>query len=493
VSVIAFDKHEAAARRLPDNSAVIGTPLRLTSGLVHDHVNPATGRKQAEVPYAGAAEVDRAVAAARKGFEVWRRTRPSVRGERLHRLIQLIDAHKEEFATLSALENGIPYFQFEVQWNLIIKSWLTYYAGYADKIEGSVTASFPAEHFEYVVPEPFGVIACIIPWNAPMISLSMKVAPALAAGCAVIIKPPEFTPFTAVRFAELALEAGIPEGVVNAIPGGPEAGEALVRHKGVDKVSFTGGTVAAKKVLAACAEGLKPSLYELGGKSANIVFADADLDKAVMHAAMFPFSNSGQGCQLPTRLLVQDSIYDDFVDGVVGAVKTIKVGDTLAADTYMGPVVSQAALTRILAAIDQGKTGNAGRLATGGERAGGGLAEGFFIEPTVFCDVDPMSQLAQNEIFGPVLSIFRFTDEQDAVRLANATEWGLAGYIWTQHLGRAHRVASALSCGNVMINGSPNAQPQTPFGGVGLSGFGREGGRWGLEEFIRTKGIGVVV
>jgi len=159
----------------------------------------------------------------------------------------------------------------------------------------------------------------------------------------------------------------------------------------------------------------------------------------------------------------------------------------------MGPVVSQAALTRILAAIDQGKTGNAGRLATGGERAGGGLAEGFFIEPTVFCDVDPMSQLAQNEIFGPVLSIFRFTDEQDAVRLANATEWGLAGYIWTQHLGRAHRVASALSCGNVMINGSPNAQPQTPFGGVGLSGFGREGGRWGLEEFIRTKGIGVVV
>jgi aldehyde dehydrogenase (NAD+) len=493
MSVIAFDQHEAAARRLPSNSAVIGTPQRLTSGLVHDHINPATGRKQAEVPYAGAADVDRAVAAARKGFEAWRRTKPSVRGALLHRLVQLIDEHKEEFATLSALENGIPYFQFEVQWNLMIKGWLTYYAGYADKIEGSVTASYPAEHFEYVVPEPFGVIACIIPWNAPMISLSMKVAPALAAGCAVIIKPPEFTPFTSIRFAELALEAGIPEGVVNAIPGGVEAGEALVRHKGVDKISFTGGIVAAKKVLASCAEGLKPSLYELGGKSANIVFADADLDKALLHAAMFPFSNSGQGCQLPTRLLVQDSIYDDFVEGVVGAVKTLKVGDTLAQDTYMGPVVSQVALNRILAAIEQGKNGKSGRLATGGARAGGGLSDGFFIEPTVFCDVDPMSQLAQNEIFGPVLSIFRFTDEQDAVRLANSTEWGLAGYIWTQNLGRAHRVASDLTCGNVMINGSPNAQPGSPFGGVGLSGFGREGGRWGLEEFIRTKGIGVVI
>jgi aldehyde dehydrogenase (NAD+) len=208
---------------------------------------------------------------------------------------------------------------------------------------------------------------------------------------------------------------------------------------------------------------------------------------------MFPFSNSGQGCQLPTRLLVQDSIYDSFVEGVVGAVKNVKVGDTLAPDTYMGPVVSQVALNRILAAIEQGKAGNAGRLATGGGRAGGGLAEGFFIEPTVFCEVDPMSQLAQNEIFGPVLSIFRFTDEQDAVRLANSTEWGLAGYIWTQHLSRAHRVAAELVCGNVMINGSPNAQPGSPFGGVGLSGFGREGGRWGLEEFIRTKGIGVVV
>ncbi len=493
MSTIAFEKHEAAARLLPGSSAVIGTPLRLDSGLVYDHVNPATGRKQAEVPYAGAAEVDRAVAAARKGFEVWRRTKPSVRAERLHRLVQLIDDHKEEFATLSALENGIPYFQFEVQWNLMIKGWLTYYAGYADKIEGSVTAALPAEHFEYVVPEPFGVIACIIPWNALMISLSMKVAPALAAGCAVIIKPPEFTPFTSVRFAELALEAGIPEGVVNAIPGGPEAGDALVRHKGVDKISFTGGIVAARKVLAACAEGLKPSLYELGGKSANIVFDDADLDKAVRHAALFPFSNSGQGCQLPTRLLVQGSIYDDFVGRVVAMVRNIKVGDTLAADTYMGPVVSQVALKRILAAIEEGKTDGAGRLVAGGSRAGDGLSEGFFIEPTVFCEVDPMSRLAQNEIFGPVLSIFRFSDEADAVRLANSTEWGLAGYVWTRDLGRAHRVASDLVCGNVMINGAPNAQPGSPFGGVGISGFGREGGRWGLEEFIRTKGVGVIL
>lgn len=490
MSIVNLDKHLQAAKSLPKHTLLIDGKPATGSGDPFHHINPATGRAQYDMTLAGAREVDMAVTAARKAFDAWRRTKPRTRGEILIRLCQLLDKHKEEFATLSALENGMPAWQFSGPQLGIIQGWLQYYAGWADKIDGHVTASWPAENLEYTIPEPIGVIGCIIPWNAPVISLAMKVPAALAAGNCVVIKPAEFTPFTAARFAELALEAGIPEGVIHVLPGAAAAGDALVRHPGVDKISFTGGTVAAKKVMAACADTLKPALYELGGKSANILFADADLEKAIPYSAAFPMNNSGQGCQLPTRLLVQDAIYDQVVEGIRQTMQHLKVGDPFDGDTFLGPVVSEVAMKRILGDIERAKAENPGKLVHGGKR----LDEpGWFIEPTLFVDVDPHSHIAQNELFGPVLSVFRFKDEEDAIRLANSTPWGLAGYIQTRDLGRAHRVAAQMVCGNVYINGAMNVHPAAPFGGVGLSGFGKEGGRAGLDEFLRQKGVAVAL
>jgi aldehyde dehydrogenase (NAD+) len=406
-------------------------------------------------------------------------------------LTDLVEQHAAEIGVISSLENGIPAHLYAGSMAPIVSGWLRYYAGYADKLEGITSAHWPSEQFEYSIPEPFGVIGIIIPWNAPMISLAQKVGPAVAAGCTVVVKPHETTPYTALRFGQLALEAGIPPGVINVVPGTAVAGMALVAHPGVDKISFTGGTVAARKIHAACAESLKPALYELGGKSANIIFADADLDRAIPYSAAFPMINAGQGCQLPTRLLVERSIYDTVLERAVSTIRALTVGDPLAETTYMGPVASQASVTRILSDIRTANDSKAGRMLVGGNRMGGDLANGYFIEPTVFADVDPKSRLAQQEIFGPVLSIFPFKDEAEAIALANSTAWGLAGYIQTRDLSRAHRVAAQMVCGNVYINGARNVHPAAPFGGVGLSGFGKEGGRWGIEEFIRQKSVGI--
>jgi aldehyde dehydrogenase (NAD+) len=494
MSAIAIELHEALAKTLPQNTSFIdGKPLAISSGNIFDHINPATGRKQAEIGMAGAKEVDLAVAAAQRALPVWKATKPGKRAELLYRFAELVDKNMDRIAKISAIENGLSYNIVQTGHWPIVTGWMKYYAGFADKIEGAVTASYPSESFEYTIPEPFGVIGNIITWNAPMISLAFKVIPCLAAGCTTVVKPSEITPFTAHIFAELAAEAGIPDGVLNIIIGGPEAGEALVRHPGIAKISFTGGIQSAKRILAATADTLKPSLYELGGKSANLVFADCDLERTIGYSAYFPMACSGQGCQLPMRLLVEDSIYDIVVGGVIAAAQTIKVGDPLAADTYMGPVVNKAAADRISNCIDEAKLQNSGRLVFGGNRMGDGYSDGYFFEPTIFADVDPMSRIAQQEIFGPVLSILRFKDEAEAVALANNTPWGLAGYIQTKDLNRAHRVASQLVCGNVYINGCVNVHPAAPFGGVGISGFGKEGGRWGIEEFIRQKGVGIVI
>jgi aldehyde dehydrogenase (NAD+) len=491
MNVVDAARHADAARALPERTLLIGGErLRDGSGAAFAHVNPATGRVQHEMRLAGAAEVERAVRVARGAFAGWRRSRPARRAEILGRLCELVARDGERLALLSALENGMPAWQFSGPQLGIVQAWLRYYAGFADKLEGLVTASWPAENLEYTLPEPLGVVAAIIPWNAPMISLAMKVPAALAAGNCVIVKPAEFTPFTAMHFAELALEAGLPEGVLQVLPGAAECGEALVRHADVAKVSFTGGTVAARRVMAACAETLKPALYELGGKSANIVFDDADLAHAIPYSAAFPMNNSGQGCQLPTRLLVHRPIYDTVVEGVRATVAHLKVGDPLAADTFMGPVVSEAALRRILADVERARAEGAGTLLCGGERLPG---DGWFMAPTVFAGVDPRSRLAQDELFGPVLAIMPFDDEDDAVAIANATPWGLAGYVQTRDLRRAHRVAAQLECGNVYVNGAMNVHPAAPFGGVGLSGHGKEGGRAGIEEFVRHKGVAVAL
>jgi aldehyde dehydrogenase (NAD+) len=484
---IDIGRHIEAARRLPRETLLIGGDrLSHGSGAAFGHVNPAIGQVQYEMRLTGAAEVERAVKAARAAFAGWRRSKPARRAEILSRLCDLVARDKDELALLSALENGMPAWQFSGRQVGIVQGWLRYYAGMADKLEGLVTASWPSENLEFTVPDPLGIVAAIIPWNARVISLAMKVPAALAAGNCVIVKPAELTPFTAIRFAELALEAGLPEGVLQVLPGASEAGEALVRHPDVAKVSFTGGTSAAKRVMIACAETLKPALHELGGKSANVVFDDADLAQAIPYSAASPMHNSGQACQLPTRLLVHAPIYEAVVEGVRETIAHHKQGDPLTGDTFLGPVVSEAAMRRILGDIERAKSDGAGRLLCGGARLD---ASGWFVQPTVFTDVDPASHLAQHELFGPVLAIIPFADEDESVSIANGTPWGLAGYVQTRDLGCAHRVAARLACGDGYVNGAMNVHPAAPFGGVGPSGHGKEGGRAGIEEIRAPQAV----
>jgi aldehyde dehydrogenase (NAD+) len=337
--------------------------------------------------------------------------------------------------------------------------------------------------------EPYGVIASLIPWNAPLVTACKKLAPALAAGNCVVVKSPELGPFAPMRLAELCQEAGVPDGVVSVLAGGPEAGEALVRHPDVAKVSFTGGTGIARRIMAAAADQTKPLLLELGGKSATIVFDDADLGAAAQMAAqMATIASAGQGCLFPTRLLVQDTVYDEVVDRVRAVSESATMGDPLDPAVTMGPVISAQACERIVGYVTDAAASGA-RVVTGGARVGGDLAEGFFVPPTVVADVDNGSRIAQEEIFGPVLCILRFTDEAEAVAMANDSAYALAGYVYTRDLVRAHRVVDDLDAGYVSVNSFPSMAASAPFGGMKASGFGREGGRAGIDEFLQTKNV----
>jgi acyl-CoA reductase-like NAD-dependent aldehyde dehydrogenase len=456
----------------------------------HEHVNAATGKAQRLVPLAGAGDVDRAVASSRKAFPLWRDFPVNDRRDLLNRIAQTLLANADELATLATLENGVPSAFGPVLCGSLPAEYWRYYAGWVDKIEGQVIPVYPMQALDYTRLEPYGVVGIIIPWNGPVTAIGQKVAPALAAGNCVVLKPPELAPFTAVRFAELCIEAGLPPGVLNVIPGGPAAGEALVRHPGIDKISFTGGGATARRILAAAGEHLTPVTLELGGKSANIVFADADLDKAVSMAVQVGIATlSGQGCVLPTRLLVQDSVYDEVLDQVVDLAGSVAVGDPFDADTLMGPVISAGHCARIEGVIAEATASRAGRLVLGGERLGGELADGFFLPPTVFADVDNSSRLAQEEIFGPVLSVLKFSTDEQAVEMANDTRYGLGAFLHTADIGRAHRTAAKLDAGYVGVNGFPLLPPNAPFGGVKESGHGREGGYDGLREFLRTKNV----
>ena len=322
-----------------------------------------------------------------------------------------------------------------------------------------------------------------------MMGMGQKVAPALAAGNAVVVKPPELAPFGALRFAELALEAGLPPGVLNVVPGGAEAGQALVGDPRVGKISFTGGTRTAEAIMATAARHATPSVMELGGKSANIVFADADLDVAVPVAAFLGAALlSGQGCALPTRLFVQAEVYDEVVARVVAQVEALGVGDPLDRRTIVGPVVTEAALERILGVVDRAR-GDGSALLTGGHRLGGPLRDGYFVAPTVFGEVRHGSDLATHEVFGPVLAVLRFDDEDEVVARANDSAFGLAAYVHTTDVSRALRVVERLDVGTVTVNGFPPMSPSAPFGGVKASGFGREGGRAGIEEYVWRKNV----
>jgi aldehyde dehydrogenase (NAD+) len=476
----------------PEVSLRIGGEKRRTaSGGTFQHVNPCNGAPDAEIPLAGVIEVDEAAKVAQEAFLTWRQTNPTERRRVLMRLAELIEQHSDDFVRLGTFDNGTP---TSLVGGLVAMSveWTRYYAGWADRITSEVSGSYRAHgEFSYTLSQPYGVIGVIITWNGPLISLAMKVPAALAAGNTVVIKPSELTPFSATLFADLAAEAGIPDGVINVVPGSAEAGAALVEHPLIKKVSFTGGPDTARKILHACADHIKPSVMELGGKSGNIVFEDANLDLACSVGTMMSVGlMSGQGCALPTRMIVAHPIYDDVLARVSGMASMIKVGDPFETDTVAGPVVNKAALQRITGMIESAKKDGA-RLITGGERIRGDLADGYFLQPTVFADVDPRSELAQKEVFGPVLSIIPFDTEQEAIEIANSTPYGLSGYVFTNDLKRAHRVAEEMETGEVLINGAAPLTVHRPFGGIGISGMGKEGGRQGLDEFLRTKSVSI--
>lgn len=467
-----------------------GEKLAVGSGGSHEHVSPATGDVDAVIPMAGKEEIDLAVAKAQEAFGTWKRTRPAVRRQLLLKLADLIEAHAAEFGRLGALDNGTP-LAAGAAFPQLSAEWTRYYAGWADKLTGDLTGN-PQDLGElgYTLAQPYGVVGIIITWNGPLISLAMKIPAAVAAGNTVVVKPSELTPFSGELFMDLVEEAGFPPGVINVLPGTAEAGAHLVSHPLVKKITFTGGPATASRILGACAADMKPAVLELGGKSANIVFEDADLLAACRLGTTFSLiALSGQGCAFATRMIVQDSVYDEVVATVKTIAENIPVGDPFDPEIASGPVVNEAAVDRILGMIERAEEQGATVL-TGGKRID---RPGYFIEPTVLVDVDPASEIAQTEVFGPVLCLFRFSTEEEAIALANGTRYGLSSYVQTKDLTRAIRVATELEAGETLINGAVNLQVGRPFGGFGLSGVGKEGGREGIEEFLRTRSIAIAI
>jgi aldehyde dehydrogenase (NAD+) len=461
------------------------------SGKTFETLNPATGEVIARVAEAQAPDVDRAVAAARKAFEGrWGKATGPTRSMLLNRLADLIEKHKEELAALETLDNGKPISDsLNADLPLTIACY-RYYAGWADKLQGK-TIPLNGPYFCYTRHEPVGVVGQIIPWNFPLLMQAWKLGPALATGCAVVMKPAEQTPLSALRVGELMLEAGYPPGAVNLLPGfGPSAGQAISRHRDIDKVAFTGSTEVGKLVMQAAAEtNLKRVTLELGGKSPNIVLADADLDAAVEGAYFGLFFNQGQCCVAGSRLFVEESIHDAFVDKMLAKAKGRKVGDPFDPATEQGPQVSEEQFDKVMGYIDSGRKEGA-KLLTGGTRVGD---KGYFVAPTVFDGVRDDMTIAKEEIFGPVMSIITFKDMDEVVRRANNTMYGLAAAVWTKDVAKAHNMSARLRAGTVWVNCYDVFDAAAPFGGFKMSGIGRELGEYGLAAYTEVKTVTVRV
>ena len=471
---------------------VDGRRLAPLSGEYFETVNPYTGKAWAEVARCGAEEAALAVTAAARAFDSgpWSRMTPTQRGALLRRLGDLLAGHAEELAAIEVRDNGKLISEMGGQC-AYIPEWYYYFGGLADKMEGAVIPIDKPDVFNFTVHEPLGVVVAITPWNSPLLLLSFKLAPALAAGNTVVIKPSEFTSASTLRFAELVAQAGFPPGVVNVVTGyGNEVGAALVEHSQVAAVAFTGGSDSGARVYAAAARHLKRCTLELGGKSPNIVFDDADLEGAVKGAISGIFAATGQTCIAGSRLLVQDGIYDAFVSRLVEFARGARMGDPMDRATQVGPVTTPPQYAKVLEYIDIAKREGAEVLLGGGPAARPECGESpWFIEPTIFGGVANSMRIAQEEVFGPVLSLIRFKTDDDAIAIANDIAFGLAAGVWTQSIRRALKVSKAVRAGTVWVNTYRAVSFMSPFGGYKKSGIGRENGIESMREFTQTKSV----
>jgi aldehyde dehydrogenase (NAD+) len=472
--------------RKPKQLLINGKWVSAKSGKTFETINPANEEVLALLAEGDKADVDEAVKAARKALDgKWGSMGPHERARYLLKIAELIDSHADELAELETLDNGkgVTFSRgFDVP---AAAETFRYYAGWCTKIYGETNPSDPSM-FNYTLREPVGVCGQIIPWNFPLLMAAWKLGPALCCGNTVVLKPAEQTPLTALRLGELILEAGLAEGVVNIITGfGPGAGSSIAEHPDVDKVAFTGSTEVGKIILKASAGNLKRVSLELGGKSPNIIFPDADMKEAVPTSMMGVFFNSGQVCCAGTRIFVQKDMYDNVVDQLTTFSKGMSYGDPLDPKTVMGPVVSKEQFDRVKRYLDVGKKEGA-KVTAGGEP---GTGKGYFVKPTVFADVNNNMKIAREEIFGPVATAIPFKDESDAVLQGNDTEYGLAAAVWTRDIGRAHKVARALKAGTVWVNCYNQIDAISPFGGYKQSGFGRELGKHALELYSQVKSV----
>jgi aldehyde dehydrogenase (NAD+) len=461
------------------------------SGKTFDTINPATEEVITQVAEGDAADVDLAVKAARDAFDKgpWSKLDARERGRLLYKLADLIEGEADELAKLETLDNGKPIRESKGGDLPLTIDCLRYYAGYADKIHGQ-TIPIRGNYFCYTRREPVGVAGQIIPWNFPMLMTAWKWGPALAAGCTVVMKPAEQTPLTCLRLARLAQKAGFPDGVINVIPGyGPTAGAAIVKHPGVDKVAFTGEYKTAQIIMRDASHSLKRLTFELGGKSPNIIFADADLEAAAVGTHVGLYLNQGQCCCAGSRVFVQEKVYDKFVDKLVSMNKARKVGDPFDPATEQGPQVDKAQFDKIMHYVEVGKSEGA-KCLSGGVRHGD---RGFFIEPTLFADVKDSMAIATDEIFGPVLSVLKFKDIDEVAQRGNNTFFGLAAAVWTRDIGKAHRLAKELRAGTVWVNCYDVFDAAAPFGGFKMSGMGRELGEEGLKAYTENKTVTVAM
>ncbi|NOG71387.1 aldehyde dehydrogenase family protein [Roseicella sp. DB1501] len=475
----------------PKRMLIDGKWLEAASGKTFETTNPATGEVLARVAEGDAEDIDRAVAAARRAFTgPWSKFKPFERQALLLKLAALVEAHFDELAMLDTLDMGAPISRTRGN-RLRALGMLRYYAGQAVSILGeTIENSLPGEIMSFTLKEPVGVVGAIIPWNGPLTATIWKIGPALATGCTVVLKPAEEAPLTSLRLAELCQEAGVPPGVVNVVPGfGETAGAALAAHRDVDKVAFTGSHLTGQKIIQASAGNLKRVSLELGGKSPDVVFADADLDAAVPGAGMAVFANSGQICSAGTRLFVERKIYEEFSARVAAYGKSLRVGDGADPETQVGPLVSAEQLDRVTGYLAIGRQEGA-RPLSGGERlTEGAMAKGFFVPPTVFADVRDEMRIAQEEIFGPVISAIPFDDIEEVITRANATSFGLGSGLWTRDVSKAHKLARAIRAGSVWINCYQAMDPAVPFGGYKMSGYGRESGKQHVEEYLNVKSV----